>query len=177
MISVSSIIVKTWHRWYKLLDLVLLKMLVSFLLVVAGTSLLLILEPVNSWDEEKPKISWSNRWWIYTRIIKLQRYIWVMLETMESSCIIIKFQFRHWVFFSWDIAGRLSPASLGIAKAVFAVVPLMFMAETPVGAIKSTVGSARLVVVYLNVFTTEWYILIQNNSFSYPNRARKVTTW
>jgi hypothetical protein len=36
-------------------------------------------------------------------------------------------------------SGTLLPHSLGIARAVFTVVPLIFMAATPVGAISNTV--------------------------------------
>ena len=156
MISVSSIIVKTCHGWYKLRVLVLYSENTGFLFIGGSwykSPTAITLKPANSWDEEKPKIS-SNRWWICTR---------VMLETMEISSIIISFssdiETLIWVFFWSDIVGRLSPVSLGIAKAVFTVVPSMFIAETPVGAIKSTVGSPGLVIVCLNVFTTEWYIV------------------
>ena len=85
-----------------------------------------------------------------------------MLETMETSSIIMSFSSDSesliWVFFWSDIAGRFSPASFGIANAVFIVFPSIFMAETPVGAINSTVGSSWLLVTCLNVFTTVWYI-------------------
>lgn len=62
----------------------------------------------------------------------------VLLETMEISSIMISFSSDNesliCVFFLSEIAGRLSPVSLGIARAVFTVVPPMFMAETPVRA-------------------------------------------
>ena len=45
-----------------------------------------------------------------------------------------------------------------IANAVCIVVPLMFMAGTPVGAISNTVGFSGLLIPCLNVFVTVWYI-------------------
>ena len=78
-----------------------------------------------------------------------------MLETIEISSIIISFNSDSvsliCVFFWSDIAGRLSPVSLGIANAECIVVPPMCIAETPVGAINSTVGRSGLLVVCLNV--------------------------
>ena len=41
-----------------------------------------------------------------------------------------------------------------IANAVCIVVPLMFMAGTPVGAISNTVGFSGLLIPCLNVFVT-----------------------
>lgn len=68
----------------------------------------------------------------------------MVFDTIEISSMIISFKFDRailiYVLFWSDIGGRLSPASLGIAKAVCIVVPLILMAATPVGAINSTIG-------------------------------------
>ena len=64
------------------------------------------------------------------------------------------------VFFWSDIAGRLSPVSLGIARAVFIVVPSIFIAATPVGAMRRTVGNSGLIGGCLNVLTAVWYIIL-----------------
>ena len=46
-----------------------------------------------------------------------------------------------------------SPDSLEIDKAVCIVVPLILIAATPVGAIKTTVGLYGFIVSYLKVLT------------------------
>ena len=51
-------------------------------------------------------------------------------------------------------SGTLLPHSLGIARAVFTVVPLIFMAATPVGAISNTEGNSGFIGACLNVFVT-----------------------
>ena len=53
----------------------------------------------------------------------------VVLETMEISSIMISFSSDN-----ESLICFLSPVSLGIGRAVFTVVPPMFMAETPVRA-------------------------------------------
>ena len=60
------------------------------------------------------------------------------------------------VLFSCDMVGNVSPVFLGIAKAVFIVVPLMLKAATctPEGASSKTVGFSGFISPYLNVLTT-----------------------
>ena len=61
-----------------------------------------------------------------------------------------------WFFFddSSDMVGNVSPVILGIAKAVFIVVPSMSMAATPVGASSKTVRFSGFISPYLSVLTT-----------------------
>ena len=55
--------------------------------------------------------------------------------------------------------GTLLPHSLGIATAVCIVVPQIFMAATPVGAVSNTEGNLGFIGACLNVFVTVWYII------------------
>jgi hypothetical protein len=49
---------------------------------------------------------------------------------------------------------------LGIASPVFTVVPSIFIAATPVGASKITVGNSGLNQGCLKVLTAVWYIAL-----------------
>ena len=81
-----------------------------------------------------------------------------MLPNIEISSTIINLRpasnILICVFFWSDIAGRLSVVSLGIAEAVFIVVPFMLITATPVGAIKRTVGNSGFIGGCLKVFLT-----------------------
>ena len=52
------------------------------------------------------------------------------------------------------MVGNVSCVILGIAKAVFIVVPSLLMAATPVGASSKTLGFSGFISPYLNVLTT-----------------------
>ena len=114
--------------------------------------------PANSWELDEQNLSFSL-WWKWRKR---------MLETVETSSIVISFSSDNetliWVFFWSGIAERFSPAPLGIANALFIVVPSIFMPETPVG----TAGSSGLPVTCLNVFTTVWYINVVSWRFPVP---------
>ena len=76
-----------------------------------------------------------------------------MFPTIEiSSTLSSDNDSRSCVFFWSDSGGTLSPVSLGIDKAVWIVVPFMFIAATPVGAINRTVGSSGFTGASLKVF-------------------------
>ena len=95
-------------------------------------------------------------------VAKISFSIWCMLssirfDTIEISSIIKTLSsasdIRSCVLFWSDNAGSLSPASLGIPRPVLIVVPSMFTAATPVGAIIRTVGISGFDGPCLNVLT------------------------
>ena len=96
----------------------------------------------------------------------------VMFPTIEISSIIISFSSENdslnWVFFWSDIAGRLSLVCWGIARAVFIVVPLILIADTPVGAIKSSIGSSGFLQACRKVLAAVWYIVFIKWLFPAP---------